>query len=273
MIATVRIGCQCTGATTNQHRRTDKFRALLENTRAGPPPNATYPRLFRGNDWPGVLWEFPVFHDGPEFANTFGGLCKFNKRVLRLGKKALARMQEYARQQHRQTGSSWRGGKDAFLGIHLRTEADRMVFWPTYEDQETAYLDKAADLGLGVAYVASGNLSEAHKLAAAALEDVGVTVVSKDDILSAKELEELHAMSWDQQGLVDYVVLTGAEYFMGNGRSSFSISVTKKRHLATEGLYSRPYKVRPNGYGKSFIVGPMEQYYEHWLFIWDAMWP
>lgn len=241
---------------------------LHDTTLNRPPPSATHPRLFRGNDWPGVLWEFPVFRDGPEFANSFGGLCKFNRAVLRLGQSALARMRAFARLHN--------GGDDdddGFLGIHLRTEADRMVFWPTYEDQETGYLGKAAGLGLGVGYVASGDLGEAHRLAAAALREVNVTIVSKDDILDAKELEELHAMSWDQQGLVDYVVLTGAEYFMGNGRSSFSISVTKKRHLKADGLYSRPYKVRPNGYGSSFIVGPMEQYYEHWLFIWDAMWP
>lgn len=251
---------------------------MLQNAELGPPPNASYPRLFRGNDWPGVLWEFPVFRDGPEFANTFGGLCKFHPTILQLGKKALARMEAYA-QGHNSKKAASSSSDDAagagagFLGIHLRTEADRLKFWPTYEDQEKGYLAKAAELGLSVGYVASGDVKEARKLAAAAKKAVGVTMVSKEDILDAADLKALHALSWDQQGLVDYIVLVGAEYFMGNGRSSFSISVTKKRHLKADGLYSRPYKVRPDGYGRSFIVGPMRLYYEDWLFIWDAMWP
>lgn len=195
--------------------------------------------------------------------------------MMRLGKLALIRMQAFARQH---AGEDWTNNtpqQDAskFLGVHLRTEADALPFWPTYAEQEEAYIGKAAELGLTAGYVASGNLTDAHKFATAARAELGMTLVSKDDLLEGADLEELHSLSWDQQGLVDYIVLTGAEYFTGNSRSSFSISVTKKRHLKTEGLYSRPYKVRPGGHGRSFVVGPMEQYYEHWLFIWDAMWP
>lgn len=211
--------------------------------------------------------------DGPELANTFGGLCKFNQTIMRLGKKALAKMQTFARQQATEDPGTSPQDPSVFLGVHLRSEADAEPFWPSYEEQEKAYLGKAEELGLKVGYVASGNLTEAHKFAAAAEEMVGMTMVSKNDLLDGDDLDELHSLSWDQQGLVDYIVLTGADYFTGNSRSSFSISVTKKRHLKLEGLYSRPYKVRPKGYGRSFIVGPMKEYYEHWLFIWDAMWP
>lgn len=210
--------------------------------------------------------------DGPELANTFGGLCKFNRTMMKLGKKALAQMQAFARQHAVDSGAKPQDASN-FLGVHLRTEADAETFWPTYEEQEEAYLRKADEIGLAVGYVASGNLTEVHKFATAAKEQVGMTIVSKDDLLDSDDLDELHSLSWDQQGLVDYIVLTGAEYFTGNSRSSFSISVTKKRHLKLEGLYSRPYKLRPNGHGRSFITGPMKEYYEHWLFIWDAMWP
>lgn len=264
------------------------------------PPSPAHPRLFRGNTWPGVLWEWPVFRDGPELANTFGGLCKFNKTVMQLGKKALANMQAFAREHHAQqlsrspsadeSHNSKRADKkyynnnnnpktpikfsDApFMGMHLRSEADAEAFWPSYEEQQTGYLRKAEDLGLTIAYVASGDLNETHKLETAAREQLGMTLVSKEDLLQGEDLAQLHAMSWDQQGLVDYIVLAGADYFTGNGRSSFSISLTQKRHLRAEGLYTRPYKLRPGGYGRSFIVGPMEKYYDHWLFIWDAMWP
>lgn len=235
--------------------------------------------MFRGNDWPGVLWEWPVYHDGPELANTFGGLCKFNRTMMRLGKAALANMQAFARDHSRSRGLHQGKGADAdaaaskFLGAHLRTEADAEPFWPTYEDQERGYLDKAAETGLAVGYIASGNLTETHKFAKAAMDKIGLTLVSKDDLLGEADLAELHSLSWDQQGLVDYIVLAGAEYFTGNSRSSFSISMCLKRNLKEEGLYSRQYKVRYNGHGRSYVVGPKDRYYDHWLFIWDAMWP
>lgn len=216
-----------------------------------------------------------MFRDGPELANTFGGLCKFNRTMMRLGKKALANMQIFAREQRSHSHGTKSKDEDAskFLGVHLRTEADAEPFWPTYKEQEEAYLDKADELGLSVGYVASGNLTEAHKFAKAAKQKFGMALVSKDDLLDEEDLEELHSLSWDQQGLVDYIVLAGAEYFTGNSRSSFSISMCQKRQLKMNGLYSRPYKLRPNGYERSFVVGPMDKYYDHWLFIWDAMWP
>ncbi|PSR79738.1 hypothetical protein BD289DRAFT_462853 [Coniella lustricola] len=279
-----------------------RFREHIRNPDKGAPPSPAHPRLFRGNDWPGVLWEWPVIRDGPEFANTFGGLCKFNKTIIQLGKKTLAAMQTFARgyastrplsdskqnvdqdDDDRSNGAPYYNNNNnpkdrvafsatPFMGIHLRSEADAEAFWPSYEEQETGYLRKAKELGFGIAYVASGDLNETHKLAAAAREKLGMTLVSKSDLLQGDDLAQLQSMSWDQQGLVDYIVLAGADYFTGNGRSSFSISLAQKRHLKAEGLYTRPYKVRPNGYGRSFIVGPMERYYEHWLFIWDAMWP
>lgn len=251
------------------------------------------PRLFRGADTT-VLWQWPVHVDGPEFANTFGAICKFNPDVMRLGKKALASMQAYARQVnldraftdhdlggHNKTDDEHRLDKkevaqadmSKYLGMHLRTEADAEPFWPTYEEQEEAYLNKAMEMNLSVAYVASGSVNDVRRLTKAAAEKAGLLVVGKKDILDEESLQELNALSWDQQGLVDYVVLTGSEYFMGNSRSSFSISVSLKRNLREDGIYTRPYQVRKKGWGRNFAVGPQERYYDHWLFIWDAMWP
>lgn len=250
------------------------FRRWVADPQNGIPPSKTNTRLFRGNDWPGVLWQWPVYRDGPEFANTFAGLTKFNKTIMQLGKKTLDNMYAFARQHNRARGIKRPDGDEStFFGAHLRSEADAESFWPTYDEQEEVYLEKAEDNGLTVGYVASGDLNEAHKLAKAALEQSAMVLLSKDDLLDDQELEQLHSMSWDQQGLIDYIVLAGAEYFAGNSRSSFSISMCLKRNLKMEGLYSRPYKLRPDGYGRNFVVGPMERYYEHWLFIWDAMWP
>lgn len=190
---------------------------------------------------------------------------------MRLGKKALANMQAFAREQAQARGVG--GDAARFLGAHLRTEADAPEFWPTYDEQEEAYLGKAAEKGFAVGYVASGDLSETHRFVAAAKEATDMILLSKDDLLDEKDLAELRSLSWDQQGLVDYIVLAGSDYFVGNSRSSFSISTSLKRNLKEGGLYSRPYKLRPKGHGRSFVVGPMDRYYDNWLFIWDAMWP
>lgn len=266
-----------------------------------PPASAENTRLFRGTNAPlGVLWEYPVYRDGPELANTFGGLCKFNPQVMRLGKQVLAGMRAYARDEYllrsaNAGGDDKKRRRDAeadeeeeamseFLGMHLRSEADALDFWPTYEMQEQGYLGRVrqlADEGRRVprvAYVASGNATETDKLRAAAASAEaplgGLTLVSKTDLLDAASVAELEALSWDQQGLVDYIVLTGAAYFMGNSRSSFTISVSLKRHLRGEGLYARPFHVRSRGgWQGNFLVGPLERYYDHWVFIWDAMWP
>ncbi|CAN8097578.1 unnamed protein product [Discula destructiva] len=250
----------------------EHFKAFLYDPAKGEVPSATHPRIFRGDDWPGMLWEWPVWRDGPELANTFGGLCKINKTIMALGKRTLANMQSYARTHSLDQGEMHKDTSQ-FFGAHLRTEADVLSYWPTYEEQQSGYLSKAAAQGLTVGYVASGDLSEVDKFVAAARQENSMSVVSKDDLLNGEDLEQLRAMSWDQQGLVDYVVLAGAEYFAGACRSSFSISMAKKRHLQSGGLYSRPYKLRKEGYGRSFIVGAIEQYYDHWIFIWDAMWP
>lgn len=272
----------CDGAELDKHtdRFGDSFRKWVRDEENGTPPSVEQPRLFRMPDYPGVLWEYPRWHDGPEFSNTYGGLLKLNKQVMRLGKKALENMRTFAREHARirdpleiEGRSRVINDPSAFFGAHLRTEADAVKFWPTYEEQEEAYLGKAEDLGLSVAYVATGNLSEAHKFSAAAHDKLGMAVVSKSDLLTGEDADELASLSWDQQGLVDFIVLVGSNYFVGNSRSSFSILTIQKRHLKEEGIYTRPYRIRPDGYGRSMIVGPKTQYYKHWMFIWDAMWP
>ncbi|KUI65203.1 hypothetical protein VM1G_00596 [Cytospora mali] len=247
----------CNFAELDRHtdRFGDQFRDWVFRPETyGKPPSAEHPRIFRMVDWPGVLWEWPTWHDGPELANTFGGLLKFNRQVMRLGKAALTNMHQFARDhasahQPRQNATSSNGSpphsfhdNSAFLGVHLRTEADAERFWPSYEEQERAYLAKAEEMGFAVAYVATGNLSEARKLASAAQDRLGMAVLTKADLLDGADAEEMASMSWDQQGLVDHVVLAGAGYFVGNSRSSFSILLAQKRHLKADGLYTRPYK-------------------------------
>ncbi|KAI0132914.1 hypothetical protein BJ170DRAFT_700605 [Xylariales sp. AK1849] len=251
----------------DQNRHTDRFgnafRAWVTNATNGTPPSKEHPRLIRFK-W-GVLWDWPIWRDGPEFATTFGNVLKFNPHLLRLGKTALKNMHSFAES---------RGGRDgAFLGVHLRTESDSMGFWPVYDTQAKGYLRKAQAGGFKAAFLATGNVTEARKFENQVNEVAQVQVLTKRDLLVGKDLEALNALTWDQQGLVDFVVLLGSTYFVGAMPSSFSVYMAMKRHLRTGGLYTRPYKAGTEGDGLSYLVGRYEQYWEDWLFMWDGMWP
>ncbi|KAI1436667.1 hypothetical protein GGR50DRAFT_206338 [Xylaria sp. CBS 124048] len=251
----------------DQNRHTDRFglrfRHWLHDTKHGHAPSRESPRLIRFN-W-GVLWDWQIYRDGPEFAATFGGVLRFNEKFLRLGNKTLEKMHDFSRAEGAEDG--------AFLGIHLRTESDALGFWPTYETQSDAYLKQAKKRGYKTAYLATGNLTEADKFIDAAIEMSQLKVVTKVDLLSDAELDELDELSWDQQGLIDFVVLLGSDFFVGTMPSSFSVYMAIKRHLKTGGLYTRPYKTGTEGDGLSYLVGNYDRYWAGWLFMWDGMWP
>ncbi|OTA55953.1 hypothetical protein K449DRAFT_387723 [Hypoxylon sp. EC38] len=259
-----REGCDFRDQNRHTDRFGDRFRKWLNDPKNGhSPPSQDHPRLIRFN-W-GVLWDWQIYRDGPEFANTFGNILRFNDQLLRLGKKTLKRMHAYAEAN---------GGKDGrFLGVHLRTESDALSFWPTYNTQTEAYLKQATKRGFEVAYIATGDPLEAQNFAGAAIEMAQMRVVSKADLLDDEELEELDSLSWDQQGVIDFIVLLGSDFFVGTMPSSFSIYMAMKRHLKTGGLYTRPYKVGTEGDGLSYLVGNYEKYWEGWLYMWDGMWP
>lgn len=251
----------------DQNRHTDRFglsfRRWLNNEKHGHAPTKARPRLIRFN-W-GVLFDWQIYRDGPELAATFGGILRLNDKFIRLGKKTLEKMHAFARADGAQDG--------AFLGIHLRTENDALDFWPDYDMQSEAYIKQAQKRGYQTAYLATGNLTEAEKFMDAAIEMAQMRVVTKMDLLSDEDLDELESLSWDQQGLIDYVVLLGSEFFLGVQPSSFSVHVAMKRHLKTGGLYTRPYKTGTEGDGLSHIVGKFDKYWRGWLFLWDGMWP
>lgn len=232
-----------------------------------PPVTASSPKLIRFN-W-GVQWTYPAYRDGPEFVATFGGLLKFRADILELGMQTTAAMEKRAH-----------GAGGNFIGMHLRTENDALKGWPPFEEQSQAYLTRATGLSPGrpkFAYLATGNATEAAKFASLALAEE-LTVVTKQDLLEGTENEGLKSsldkLSWDQQALVDFVVLLQAEYFVGVSPSSFSMNVALKRHLKRDGLYTRPWRIGiEEGDGRSWLVGKYDGYWEDWLFMYESLWP
>ncbi|KAK0703937.1 hypothetical protein B0T26DRAFT_794425 [Lasiosphaeria miniovina] len=255
------------------------FRAHVRATAAEfglPPPSAARPRAYRFT-W-GVQFDWPVARDGPEFAATFGGLLRFRADILELARRTTGHMRQFAAQQQQQQQQQKLplpvAATRAFAGMHLRTESDALGAWPRFENQSAAYIRQAAARGFGAAYLATGNETEAQRLTAAAAA-AGVAVTTKHMLLSqhAADAQALAALTWDQQALVDFVVLLECDYFLGVSPSSFSINVALKRHLKGEGLLTRPWRVGGEGDGRSWLVGSYEHYWKDWLFIYDSMWP
>ncbi|KAL2131985.1 hypothetical protein VTI74DRAFT_4386 [Chaetomium olivicolor] len=229
-----------------------------------PPPSTQHPRIIRFN-W-GVQWDWPVFRDGPEFVATYGGLLRFRQDILELGQRTATYMRQFALQH---------GGSRSFVGMHLRTESDVLSRWPKYDEQSGAYLERAASMNFKAAYLATGNKTEARKLTAAAADQHVMAVITKHDLLKdhPTDLAALEALTWDQQALVDFIVLLECDYFLGVSPSSFSMNVALKRHLRTEGLYTRPWRIGGDGDGRSWLVGKYEHYWEDWLFMFESLWP
>ena len=259
----------CDNRELNKHtgRFNRQFWAHLEENAEQfkfPPPSLQHPRIIRFN-W-GVQWDWPVFRDGPEFTATFGGLLRFRQDILDLGQRATAYMRQFAAQG---------GDSRAFAGLHLRTESDALSRWPKFDEQSGAYLERAGAMNFKAAYLATGNKTEALKLTNAAAEKHGMAVITKHDLLKdhPEDLAALEALTWDQQALIDFIVLLECDYFLGVSPSSFSMNVAGKRHLREEGLLTRPWRIGGDGDGRSWLAGNYEHYWEDWLFMFDSLWP
>jgi len=243
-----------------------RFHGWLSETQnlfAIPPVNTRHPRLIRFN-W-GVQWDYPVWKDGPEFANTFGGLLVFRRDILQLGKQVNQAMRQFTASYDR---------RRRFIGMHLRTENDILKFWTTYDTQSAAYIRAMMRGGFRAAYLATGNSTEAEKFKMLAARH-NLQVVTKHDLIKSRpeSAKLLKSLTWDQQALIDFIVLLYSDFFVGVSPSSFSINIAGKRHLKMEGIYARPWKVGKEGDGRSNLVGQYKSYWEDWLFMFDSLWP
>ncbi|KAK4167726.1 hypothetical protein QBC43DRAFT_311336 [Cladorrhinum sp. PSN259] len=231
------------------------------------PPTPEHPRLIRFK-W-GVLFNWPTWKDGPEFVATYGGLLRFRADILYMGRKITGYMREFSAE------NGTHGGSGAFVGIHLRTEADALNFWPKYEEQAPAYLERASKLKYKALYLATGDEKEAQKFAKTASKDYGMKVTTKYKLLKQhpEDKKIVDKWTWDQHALLDFVVMTEADYFLGANPSSFSMGLAMKRHLKEDGLYTRPWKIGSDGDGRSWVVGHYDEYYTNWLYMYESMWP
>ncbi|RDW85377.1 hypothetical protein BP5796_03702 [Coleophoma crateriformis] len=162
---------------------------------------------------------------GPDFANSFGQILASHPEAYRV---AAAVLFELSYQYKLAFDPSSMFMKDAYLGIHLRTAADAVKFhFLDFETQAQRYQELAKAADLPVIYVASGNQSSIRMFAALVAP---TPVVTKYTLLrDTYELDTLRAMTWDQQGLVDTIVLMKSSMFLGMNSSSMSWNVAKTR--------------------------------------------
>lgn len=126
----------------------------------------------------------------------------------------------------------------------------------SYEKQVELYHKYLVKQPVPAIYVASGNLTSI-KMFAETLKPT--PVVDKFSLLSSEDAATLKSMTWDQQGQVDYIVLTRASLYMGMADSLFSMSIASSRRAATKsgtcGEVPKPEKGITYDDGLSLVVG------------------
>ncbi|KAH8660453.1 hypothetical protein BX600DRAFT_438664 [Xylariales sp. PMI_506] len=190
--------------------------------------------------------EYPVRYDGDGFAHNFGKILSFRNDTRALAAKVLYELRQWFQLP---IDPSVAINPGAYYGAHLRLEKDAIGAWPPSdwrysrtEDQFEEQFRNIERAGLSVVYVASGDQGVVDQFAEALNRRFAgtvdpttgaprnFTVVTKRDLLKGDDLETLNSFTFDQQALVDFMVMFKASAFMGVAHSSFPWSVALRRH-------------------------------------------
>jgi len=172
----------------------------------------------------------PVCKDGAPFVTNFGRLLEIRKDAKDLAARALL---ELAKRFRFSPATPNGVVEDAFAGVHLRTEVDAInVGYATHEQQAAAYLDYINSTSLRVVYAASGNTTSLKLFGEAAAKlSPPAKVFTKWDLLNEADNATLSSMTWDQQALVDFLILERSSKFAGVSESSFSWDIAYRRQI------------------------------------------
>jgi hypothetical protein len=175
-----------------------------------------------------LLW--PILSDPPALVRTFGHVLRPPPRIRRLAARIIyALSATYDIAINPKVGIT----TSSYFGMHLRTAADAAtVGWVGYGQQASGALTAASAANFSLIYAASGDPEHMAQLSKEARDQYGIVRTAKSELLHGEDLEELTAMSWDQQALVDYEMLLKSSFFAGLQSSSFSYSIAVKRHSA-----------------------------------------
>ncbi|KAJ0109937.1 hypothetical protein J7T55_014739 [Diaporthe amygdali] len=182
--------------------------------------------------------EYPVHDDGDAFVNEFGKILSFRNDTRAMAAKVLWELKQRF---SLPIDPSKAINPGAYYGAHLRLEEDAIWAWPPeewrysrMEEQFREQFENLARTGLRVVYVASGDQKVvdvfAERLKASSLVKGNVAVVTKYDLLRGAARKQLESMTFDQQALVDFLIMFKASAFMGVAHSSFPWNVALRRH-------------------------------------------
>lgn len=106
---------------------------------------------------------------------------------------------------------------------------------------------------LPIIYVASGNASSIADFSDQQADYLSQPkrVVSKNDLLTGADGDELKGLTWDQQALVDFLILSRSGFYMGMADSSFAWAIAVNRRKTTKAGTCG----FPSGWWKSKILG------------------
>jgi hypothetical protein len=182
--------------------------------------------------------QYPIYSDGADFALEFGTILKFRSDIRVLATNTLIAMSKAF---NIPMDLNLPIIPNAFFGCHLQTEKDPTEVGPrmaprsdfsTYETQLSKYLEQVPRSNPAFIYLASGDAKEAARFTTDAA-GLYLNVTTKHSLLSksGEDLEILNKLTWDQQAMVDFLVLLKASDFAGVAKSTFAWNVALRRHV------------------------------------------
>lgn len=176
-----------------------------------------------------ILSQWPTHLDSASTVQSLGQTIRFANKPRQLAAKVLFGLSKSYKLKLDPTKGII---PNAFVGVHLRTEADAgSGLNNEFHRQSAIAIRTAIETGLKLMYVASGDATQIEALRAKAWQQEGITVITKHGLLDDDELEELWQMTWDQQALLDYEIVLRCSHFVGVVGSSFSMNAMLKRHF------------------------------------------
>ncbi|KAE8448694.1 hypothetical protein EG329_008909 [Mollisiaceae sp. DMI_Dod_QoI] len=214
--------------------------------------------------------KYPIYSDLDDFVLDFGKILKFRREARELATTVLKNLVSTYDLNGDFGSEIWKG---TFFGAHLRTEQDSQKGWPVdqfeyskYSVQSHYYLEQAEVSGLPVIYLASGDVSQLARFTEDA-HKYNISVSTKHDLVSGEDKRLLDNLTFDQQALVDYLVLTKSSEFAGVGHSSFAWNIALWRHQFAK---QRDHLNGPQLMSDelSQIYGTVGQYLEYAACLW-----
>ncbi|BFZ58203.1 hypothetical protein PYCC9005_005265 [Savitreella phatthalungensis] len=232
--------------------------------------------------WPWAnFFNWPVYAgDYLEFANSFG-------RLLRIRQDARDLAQVVLREMAHQHPALFGKAPDepatspllSYHALHLRTEYDRLQWWKSAEEVRAAAAEWVGRSEARLVYVACGDPQQIP-IFNASIRDLPEkpVLITKDLILrsanasqeAVEALKLLESMTWDEQALVDYLVMLRCHRFWGISYSTFSGAVALYRRMLKKGLRTLRWPQRSDRYSE--LWGIYGSYHGHWLHFYDHSW-